>query len=129
MLLVLCKGIITNICVLRLIYYYLYNKIEFYFENTRNIKMFRNIALVGDGTTKLSCINFLNRNSVTKNNMWKRQTTVFYQNIQPTTNLGLIFFDNVNQHKIEQHIKDLKNVDADYLIMWPHNQDEQWLNC
>lgn len=91
--------------------------------------MFRNIALVGDGTTKLSCINFLNRNSVTKNNMWKRQTTVFYQNIQPTTNLGLIFFDNINQHKIEQHIKDLKNVDADYLIMWPHNQDEQWLNC
>lgn len=91
--------------------------------------MFRNIALVGEGTTKISCINFLNRNSVVRNDVWKRGNSIFELTIRPTTNLGLIFFEQVDPLQIEYYIKVLKNVDSDYLLMWPHNYQKTNLNC
>lgn len=91
--------------------------------------MFRNIALVGRGTTKISCINFLNRNSIVKNDVWKRNNCIYELSIRQTTNLGLIFFNQIDPLEIEYYIKVLKNVDSDYLVMWPDNYNQTNLNC
>lgn len=79
---------------------------------------FRRVALLGNGFLRQGLVKHMNRN-YQHGDHWQRRTTIYTPELEPVTDMGVVFFDVPCQS--EDYVRMLAQMKVRYLRVFPAN--------